>query len=199
VKTAIVGGLESYIDVETLSWLSKTVRLKTDDVPSGFQPGEACAFILLETPQAAKARKAQVYGLIEGITLSQDSKTLLSGKPSLGQGMAEAVQKLSSVARWGKNKAFWVLCDQSGERYRAMEWGNAAVRLSERSKAFSEPIVWYPAASFGDTGAASAAVALCLATSAFKWGYAPSRTAAVISSSDGPQRAAILVSDIKAQ
>ena len=74
-----------------------------------------------------------------------------------------------------------------------MEWGNAVVRLVAQSPRFAEPVLWYPAASFGDTGAASGAVALCMAIRAFERGYAPAQTATIISSADGSNRAAVRV------
>ena len=77
--------------------------------------------------------------------------------------------------------------------YRAMEWGNAVIRLVGNSQAFAEPVLWYPAASFGDTGAASGAVALCIAVNAFARGYAPAQTVAILSSAEDSSRAAVLL------
>jgi 3-oxoacyl-[acyl-carrier-protein] synthase-1 len=193
-QSAIVGGLDSFLDENTLLWLEQTLRLKTDDLPTGFQPGEACALLLLETGKSAKKREAPVFANILDCRLGKDKKTLLSNQPSLGQGLAGVLGSVSRQARWDSQKRpVWVLADQNGETHRAMEWGNALVRLAEKAPVFSQPVVWNPAASFGDTGAASGAISLCMATSAFERNYAPSDRAAILSSSDDFQRAAVLL------
>jgi 3-oxoacyl-[acyl-carrier-protein] synthase-1 len=84
----------------------------------------------------------------------------------------------------------WVISDLNGEPYRAIDWGNALVR---RIRALAEPVLWCPALWFGDTGAASGAVALCLAARAFERSYAPAPWSLVLSSADGPDRAAVIV------
>jgi 3-oxoacyl-[acyl-carrier-protein] synthase-1 len=87
----------------------------------------------------------------------------------------------------------WFITDQNGELYRATEWGNVVVRLVGYSQAFADPVLWYPAASFGDTGAVSGAVAICMAVNAFARGYAPAQTVAILSSAEDPSRAAVLL------
>jgi 3-oxoacyl-[acyl-carrier-protein] synthase-1 len=73
-----------------------------------------------------------------------------------------------------------------------MEWGHALVRLLERWPAVHEPVLWYPATSFGETGAASGPLAVCMAVSAVARGYAPAANAVIASSSDGSGRAAVV-------
>ncbi len=53
--------------------------------------------------------------------------------------------------------------------------------------------MWYPAGSFGDTGAVGGALAICLATSAFERGYAPAPSVGILSSADAGRRAAALI------
>ena len=82
--------------------------------------------------------------------------------------------------------ATWFVVDQNGEVFRANDWGCSLVRMQGTNGIDSAPTdVWYPAASFGDVGAASGAVATCMAMSAFERGYSPSPHAVVMTNSDG--------------
>jgi 3-oxoacyl-[acyl-carrier-protein] synthase-1 len=193
IEVAIVGGAETLLEEDTLSWLDKTARLKTPDAPAGLAPGEAGAFLVLETLEAARARKAHIWGILRDLRFADDSRPIFSGEPPLGVGLAEVVLGISGPADWRDGDPVWFITDQNGESYRAMEWGHTLVRLVLRSKAFSRPSLWYPAGAFGDTGAISGAVAACLATSAFERGYAPSGIVGIMSSADGGCRSAALV------
>ncbi|MEW6381912.1 MAG: hypothetical protein AB1611_20235 [bacterium] len=194
IDLALIGGIDSLLDEDTLAWLESRGRFKTPSTPSGLQPGEAGAFLLVETLQSARARGAHALAVVQKICLTQDAGTLLTGEPPLGAGLAEALIGLTESADWDKaQQTVWLITDQNGESYRAIEWGNALIRLRARSSVFANPLLWYPAASFGDTGAASGAVAICMATGAFVRNYAPAPKVIVTSSSEGPLRAAILL------
>ena len=112
-----------------------------------------------------------------------------SGKRKIRKHVVKAIVFIKATF----NNTLITITDQNGESYRAMEWGNTMVRLTARSQTFAEPLLWYPAASFGDTGDASGAVSLYMSSCAFERGYAPAKTVVVISSSDGPSLAAVLL------
>ena len=193
VEIAVIGGVDSLLDEDTIVWLAETGRLKTLGLPVGLQPGEAGAFLLLETVQGARSRGSHLLGMLRGLSLAKESGSLWSAEPPTGLGLTEVISGIAEKAGWNNGQPVWLITDHNGESYRAMEWGNAIVQLVARSKIFAEPMLWYPAASFGDTGAASGAVSLCMAISAFARGYAPAPTAAVISSAEGHLRTAILL------
>lgn len=193
VEAAIIGGVDSLLEEDTLVWLESTSRLKTPSVPAGLQPGEAGAFLLLETAQGAKTRGGRLFGVVQDVRLGKESKSLLSGDPPTGTGLTEVLTGIMGGAGWQDIIPVWLITDQNGEPYRATEWGNTIVRLVARSRAFTEPMLWHPAASVGETGAASGAVSLCIAARAFTRGYAPARTVAVLSSADSSLRAAVLI------
>lgn len=192
VEVAVVGGLDSLLDEDTLRWLEFRGRLKTPNVPGGLQPGEAGAFLVLEPWQDARQRGARIFGILKELSFGEETRSLLGAQTPLGVGLEEVLAPIAKNAGWADRHIVWIISDQNGELYRATEWGNALVRLVANFKAFEEPVLWYPAASFGDAGAASGAVSLCIAMSAFDRGYAPSREATIVSSADGLQRAAML-------
>ncbi len=193
IDYAIVGGVDTLLEEETLQWLLDTGRLKTDSIPAGLQPGEAGAFILAERYDTATARGAEILGLVAGIEKAEEEKTLFSGKPAPGRGMSEAITQ--AVLKYGKAAClpFWIVTDQNGEPYRAMEWGYMLTRLLPGIPELGESTLWYPAAAFGDTAAASGYISICMIICGFQRGYNVSDTAVVISSSDDRERSAILI------
>jgi hypothetical protein len=193
IEVAIVGGADTLLEEDALNWLKNTARLKTPECPAGLTPGEAGAFLLLETEAAANARGAHIWGILQDLRFADDNRPLLSGRPPLGAGLEQVCFGIAETAKWRDGDPVWFITDQNGECYRAMEWGHALMRLLRMSKAFAQPALWYPAGSFGDTGAVAGALAICLATSAFERGYAPAPSVGLLSSADAGRRAAALI------
>jgi 3-oxoacyl-[acyl-carrier-protein] synthase-1 len=193
IQHAIVGGIDSLLDEPTLRWLAETRRLKTEDEPCGLQPGEAGVFFTLDLEETARQRKAPIRAMlaIAGEGVEEDS--LLAGKPALGKGLSQAIVDLFSKFPELSAQPFWILSDHNGESYRAQEWGYTLARLGAEFPKLREASVWYPALSFGDTGAASGAVALALSLAAFSKSYHPAPSALILSSSDGIERSALMV------
>lgn len=192
-ELVVVVAVDSWIDTTLAHWLEITGRLKTPDTPVGMQPGEACAMILLEHGRRSQQRRAAVLGHVAAVEFAQDERFLLTGKVPTGRVPASLLDTLRLLAEWSDTKRPWILHDHNGETYRATEWANTLYHLSQRGNFYRECTVWFPALAFGDTGAASGAVALCMALRAFARGYAPNSSAAIVSSSDGPLRSVILL------
>lgn len=190
----LIGGVDSLLEEETLEWLVKIKRLKTEESPVGLQPGEAGAFILLERYDTARERNADILAVILETTTGFEVDHLFTGKPAIGTGLSETLSRLISTTGDG-GKINWIITDQNGETYRAYEWSNALVRLSGLFPGFGDVSLSYPAISFGDTGAASGAVAICTAVWALVRGYAPSSFPIIVSSSDKGERGAVLLTE----
>ena len=190
VSAAVVGGVDSLLDEDTLAWLSATRRLKTVNDPVGLQPGEASAFLLLETERAAAQRGAAAWARFDGGQAGRESQPWASGRPPLGDGLTTVLGALAADA---PEAPPWLVVDHAGETYSATELGNVVVRLRSSRPGYGQAILWYPAISFGDTGAAFGAVATCLVLRAFARRYAPLGRAVISRSSEGAQRSAFLV------
>ncbi|XXY51487.1 hypothetical protein WME91_10125 [Sorangium sp. So ce269] len=188
VRVALVAGVDSLLEEETLAWLEHARRLKVPGLPVGLRPGEAAAVVALETEHAASARGARKLAVVREARFAEDERTLLSRANPTGAVLADLILGLDR-----DGSPAWLVTDLNGESYRAMEWGNVVIRVRARRRGFSPRAVWHPAASFGDTGAASGGVALCAAASALARGYAPSPSAVITSTSDGRGRAAVLL------
>jgi 3-oxoacyl-[acyl-carrier-protein] synthase-1 len=183
-QTAVVLGVDSWLDEATLEWLDATGRLKRDGMPVGLQPGEAGVAIAL-VREPLPGRSTIVRG---GVSEAQEPRALLSAASTVGEALSQVVARAWTSS---PQEVAWVIADQNGEVYRATDWGYAVVRLRAQFEAFANPVVWYPAVSFGDVGAASALVGMCIADRAWLRGYAPTRTALIAAASDGASRAAV--------
>jgi len=192
VDVAIVGGVDSLIDTDFLNWLEATQRLKTPNAPAGVQPGEAAAFLLLESDAHASARGAGARAALRGLAFGQEPHLMGADDPPTGKALASALHEAMRGIRFKHQLPLWVLSDHTGEPYRAMDWGSAAVHLEAAHKAQVVGAMSFTAASFGDTGAASGAIALCMAASAFERGYAAAPIAALVSCADSGDRAVLL-------
>jgi hypothetical protein len=190
IQRVVVGGVDTLLEADTLQWLHQCGRLKVRGMPVGLQPGEACALVLLES---AGRKEDSPLACVEALGMSEESDPLLSGRPSRSSGLVGALQAVAETAGWRTDCGAWLIADQNGETYRATEWGNVLCRFAGQYPAIKESVVWLPAASFGDTGAASGAIALCLAAMAFQRGYAPLPAAMVTMCSDGAKRGALVM------
>jgi 3-oxoacyl-[acyl-carrier-protein] synthase-1 len=125
--------------------------------------------------------------------LGRDDNTLLSGARPDGRELAEVITLIDRHARWNGHARPWLISDHNGEPYRAHEWGLALFHLGVQFPNMGDAAVWMPAGSFGDTGAASAAVAIAMVCEALRRQYAPSPGAVIVSSAEAGGRSAILL------
>jgi 3-oxoacyl-[acyl-carrier-protein] synthase-1 len=188
---AVVLAIESWFDEGTLEWLQTCGRLKCDGNPVGLQPGEAGVAIALGLPPLRPDGRAP---LVLAAHFSSERRSFLSGASAAGQGLAEVVTALWAGGPAVPGAVPWILSDQNGETYRASDWGYALVRLRAQHEAFSDPVVSFPALSFGDLGSASALAAVCVAVRAWDRNAAPAPAAIILAASDDDRRAALLVS-----
>lgn len=192
IDAAVVGGVDALVSDPEVRWLAATGRLKTDEQASGLQPGEAAAVMLVTKSGNVAGQVIPPVANIRHVQLAQSQRSYASGAAPDGNGLVEALRPLAST-QCGDGQSPWLVMDQNGEYFRAADWGQAFVTLFASIPDYEDATVWYPANSFGDTGCASGAVATCMVLRAYARTYAPSNLAAVVCSSDGPDRAAVLV------
>jgi 3-oxoacyl-[acyl-carrier-protein] synthase-1 len=189
VDSAFVGGVDCLLDEETLARLEADNRLKSPDAPAGLQPGEGAAFIVLQLAHNVPAN--QSLAILGGIGWGVEENPAGGEETPTGAGLANAIH--AALTASGEQGRFWCIADQNGEHYRAMEWGCADVLLAASSLGHNmHPSRWNPAVSFGDTGAAAAPIAVCMAITAAQRGYAPAKTAIItIGADQSGERAAL--------
>lgn len=187
---ALVGGVDACVDPRALVAAEACGVLKTAANPVGFMPGEAAAFVVLERVRTARSRGAVADVLVEPPALEREAYHRLAGEPPIGRALARAAAAALG-ASGGRAEAF-VVADLNGDPFRAQEWGYALVRLAERWRLGDRPL-WLPALAFGEVGAATGTVALCVAVRALQRGYAPAGRALIVLAGDDERRAAFCV------
>jgi 3-oxoacyl-[acyl-carrier-protein] synthase-1 len=184
-ERSIVGGVDCCIEPRFLEAAATLRMVKTADNPVGFIPGEGAAFVLLEH----SGRRCGNAPQLVSSSFAHDEGHLFTENPPIGRGIAAAVRE--SVHSGGVRPSF-VVADLNGSERRALDWGHAITRLNGAARIGDLP-VWLPAASFGETGAAAAATAVCSAIQAWRRRYAPGPAAIITAASDSSARGAILL------
>ncbi len=188
----IVVGVDSTADAQSLPWLASSGSLKSRENPTGAIPGEGAAALLLQSQPAPAETEATArivgeavrydadYPERDPVALSRDwvvmIRSAFAGRPSAAPFRGD------------------LYVDLNGEVWRAMAWGHAQVALQDVID-FEHCRMIPPATSFGETGAASACLALGLAARAFVRGYAGGPEALVCSLSDYGDTAAIVLQE----
>ncbi len=190
----VVGGAETFLDPDALGALDLAFRLRSERAADGYLPGEAAAFVVLETAARAAERGVKPLAAIAGYGLADEPDPLGSKTPCAAAGLSDVIRQVSArAARDGDAMApaNWVMSDQNGERHRAKEWALVVSRLHELLDPAFE--LWHPAENFGDTGPASVPLLAAMAVETMRRGAAPGREALLVASSDGPARAGLLL------
>jgi len=148
----------------------------------------------------SRMRRASIARQIDRGTLHHDKNPagVIPGEAAafvvLQPGLTLALRKARERARrleaWPR-----IVCDLNGDRYRALEWSLVVVRaLGDLPEGPASGPEWLPAEWIGDTGAASGLVGVIWAVTAMRKGYARASQALVWGASDGPLRAAAILS-----
>lgn len=191
----LIGGVDSYIDPDTLDWLDDNEQVHMPSNAWGFIPGEAASFCLVCSRNTAKKYNLSVRARLTTIANALEENKIKTETVCIGQGLTQAVR--NCVKKLPKDEQVdYTICDQNGEAYRADEFGFMLARLSEY---FVDPSDYMaPADCWGDVGAASGALFINQVISAAERGYAKGvRTLLWTSSEGGDRAAAILEADVK--
>ncbi|QSQ14999.1 hypothetical protein [Myxococcus landrumensis] len=186
-EVEIIIGVDSLLDVQTLSYLAASRRLKQATQPRGAIPGEACVGLALTSERIARQAGLRSIAFIEGLGLAAESILTGQNAPLMGEGLTRAIGLALEDADWSGASVLQVNTDLNGEVYRAHEWMLALVRT------LNSPHVVHPADCIGDVGAAFAPLLVGMAATAFQRGYARGQRLLVSCSSDSGLRGACAV------
>jgi 3-oxoacyl-[acyl-carrier-protein] synthase I len=155
---AIVGAVDSHLDLRLLAELDAQRRLLGEGVSDGFIPGEGAGFLVLA--RAAVAPKPRTT-FCAGAGLAKDPGHRHGDAPALGEGLWLAMNALLATTPLGKAQLQTVFAGLNGESFGAKEWGLARLR---HQAAFSQQAPCeHPADCYGDVGAATGALLAGLA------------------------------------
>lgn len=196
-RWCLVGGVDSYIDVDTLEWLEACHQVHSAGAKNnawGFIPGEGAGFCLLASAEAARTLRLDVGVRVQGVAVAHEDKLIKTDSVCLGHGLTEAFERTFASLRDEDEQVDAIVCDMNGEPYRADEFGFATMRTARRFQDSS--IFSAPADCWGDVGAASGPLFVNLVAIAHRKRYAsPARTLVWTSSESGERAAAILAID----
>lgn len=189
VSTCLVGSVDAPADPSVMSVWESLGMLKTPSYPVGVIAGEAAAFVLLSAEQGTRragrdTEKSAVstQGWLEAWGLGGPGPHRFSRDRPAGRSLHEAMRRAWEAAGRAVD-AKVAIANLGGDEYRALELGGA-MALQGMAKLPSQFETWLPAMAFGETGAASAAVSVCMAVRAFSRRYARGRDIAVLSMDD---------------
>jgi 3-oxoacyl-[acyl-carrier-protein] synthase-1 len=191
VRRGLVLAVDSLLDEPALLWLAQSRRLKEDDNPVGLSPGEAAVAFLVEQSDAARRRGALPIANVAAVATAREPNVFMAGERSLGEGIADVVQRALAEADVAMPYRSDVLTDLNGESWRSTEYGNARTRVP--SRLWQGHRIAMPASSVGDVGAAMTALELLVACHSLERGYAAGRDVLLMSSDEyGDVGAAVL-------
>ena len=148
----LAGGVDSYLEPETLEWLEASDQLHGEANPWGFTPGEGAGFCLLADAAFAGRQGLRAFGEVAAVATAVEANRIKTATVCVGEGLTDAWRAALRQAPQGAAVA-QLLCDLNGEPYRADELGFALARLSRH---FEDPRRFTaPADCWGDVGAAS--------------------------------------------
>ena len=193
VRTCIVGGVDSYLNVYDIERLERGYRILGPKVSRGLVPGEGAAFIGVTTASTASThsdadRRICVMGV--GLAKEDSSATVLSDGHPVGRGLERALEAAVIDAAVPESCIDLRISDLIGELYRCDDSLLAAIRFYKTYRSHLE--IWHPADCVGDIGAASGAMSLILGWAGMSRGYAAG-TAMCESSSDSGDRACCII------
>ncbi|CAH2396620.1 beta-ketoacyl synthase N-terminal-like domain-containing protein [Mesorhizobium escarrei] len=188
-KLCLAGGVDTYMEPETLEWLDENEQLHSEGNIYGFCPGEAAGFCLLATLGTARAYGLTPLAQIVGTAVANEENRIKTHSVVLGEGLGTAFRSLFAHAP--KDPVDRIICDMNGERYRGTEYGFAAIRNPGRFRDAAD--FETPADCWGDVGAASGPLYVSLVIEAQARKYQKGPLSLIWASSENGARAAVLL------
>jgi 3-oxoacyl-[acyl-carrier-protein] synthase I len=193
LDACMVAGVDSYVDPDALEWLEECDQLHSagpDNNAWGFVPGEAAGALLLMSADTARDCGLDALGVILATGSAMEPKRIKTNTVCLGEGLTQAFRAVLTGLPEG-SRISDIYCDLNGEPYRADEYGFSCLRARAAFVSPSDFIA--PADCWGDVAAAGGPLHVMLSVVAGRKGYAQGPLALACASSEGGERAAVLV------
>jgi 3-oxoacyl-[acyl-carrier-protein] synthase-1 len=189
----VVAGVDSYLAPESLEWLEENDQFHGAGPLNnawGFIPGEGAGAALLAVESAADRLGVEPLARILSVGSGFERHRINTETVCVGEGLTAAFREGLAGLPPGA-KVTDIFCDLNGEPYRADEFAFACLRTRDAFESASDFVA--PADCWGDVAAASAPLAVTLATIAFTKAYARGPYAFIWASSEGGERGAGLL------
>lgn len=84
-QVCVVGGVESYLDPETIGWLESTKRLSSKETRGGFPPGEAAAMVAFAAEDLVRKWRLPSLAIVEQVACAQEAREEMAPKAYLAK------------------------------------------------------------------------------------------------------------------
>ncbi len=189
----VIAGVDSYLEPETLEWLELSDQLHGAGPRNnawGFIPGEGAGAVLMVSDAACRRFALEPLASLLSVGTAVERNRIKTKTVCIGEGLTEAL-RAGLAGLPGGALVSDVYCDMNGEPYRADEFGFAVLRVKESFVSASSFVA--PADCWGDVAAASAPLAMILATAAGRKAYANGTLACLWASSETGERGGALL------
>ncbi|WP_147444224.1 MULTISPECIES: hypothetical protein [Corallococcus] len=188
----LVGGIDSFVHGEPLTQVHELGLTRGVGAVTGFFPGEASAFVLLERVDAARARGAAIHGLLGPHAATREKQHRFLTPPPLGAALFDAMAACLTVSAPPARDVGRVIVNINGDNIRARDFGTALVRLADAKLPSTFP-QWYPPEHCGEIGAATGAASICMGVRSFARNYAGTQDILVALLDDDENRGAFIL------
>jgi 3-oxoacyl-[acyl-carrier-protein] synthase-1 len=191
-ELCLAGGIDSYLEAETLEWLDERGLLKSPANRSGFVPGEGASFCLLASARMVRQLGLEPMAWIVSAATRREEYPFGSRGINVGRGLSEAIAGATQALGEPPSRlADTLYCDLNAEPHRSEEFSFAILRCQ---LAFSDHADYEtPADCWGDVGAATGCLLACLAIASGRRGYARGPRPLLWAGSYGGERSAVLL------
>lgn len=197
IDVAVIGGAHSDHDPRAIAALEASGRLFSRDNLDARIPGEAAAFFVMMREADARRQRlsplARVLGVGTGREQARPDNDDLA-YPAFG--MTAAVREATAAIAADGLTAGWFLTDLTSEMRRQYEWQTTFVRAQKVLG--SACVIDAPAQRIGYLGAAAIPLFVAMAATAWEHGYAPSPVALAVAGTDGGERVALVLGEVRA-
>lgn len=190
-RFCLTGGVDSYLNADSLEWLDAQGMLKSSANRNGFLPGEAAGFCLLASGATARAFQLPVLAWLETTGAAVEANRIRTRTVCVGRGLSDAVEQALAPLHMPQDRIDESICDMNGEPYRSEEFAFTVLRMQKSFVDFSRFVT--PADCWGDVGAASGPLFANLAIASQQRGYAKGPRTMLWASSEGGDRAAVVL------
>ncbi len=190
-RPVVVGGVDTFLDLRLLASLDADGRILGSGVMDGFIPGEGAGFVVLADSSVIGQSVAGPAVTVVAAASASDPGHRGGTEPARGDGLAQALELLRGRLGGAVGPVGTTFAGLNGESFDAKAWGVARLRHADFFA--TGMALEHPADCFGDAGAATGAILLCLAFQALAAGDRVG-PALVWAASDGESRACALLS-----
>jgi len=194
IEVCLVGGVDSYIQGETLEWLDENRQLMSAVNRSGFPPGEAAGFCLVASSSFVRSAGLEALARVVSVVTTFEENRIKTDTVCIGEGLTAAIRGACAPLNPASGKVEQTWCDMNGERYRSTEYAYALMRAY---RLFVRAHVRHPADCWGDVGAASGPLFAGLAAANWSGGRAHGPRALLWTSSESGYRSAAILRDAR--